>query len=198
MFAPLDPREVLLAYTRGAFPMDGPDDAWNPAPFYVADPRAVLPIADFRVPRSVSRALRRAPYEVFIDRAFGEVVDACAVREEDTWLTPRLRVAYRELHRMGHAHSVECWEGGRLVGGLFGVAMGALFTSESMFHRAPDAGNIAMVATASHLLARDYRLWDIQMVTPHTLRFGAQRVPHEDYMRLLGHALRRPRRFTDA
>ena len=125
------------------------------------------------MPRSVRRALGRGRYEIRVDAAFGEVAAACAEDREGVWLTPRLGEAYGALHRLGLAHSVEAWSGGRLAGGLFGVALGGLFTSESMFHREPDAGNAALVGTAALLAERGFALWDIQMSSPHTARFGA-------------------------
>jgi leucyl/phenylalanyl-tRNA--protein transferase len=157
---------------------------------YEADPRGVMPIECFRVPRSVARGLRRAGYEIRLDAAFAQVAAACAVRPgEPGWLTPRLIRAYERLHALGVAHSVEAWREGRLRGGLFGIALGGLFTSESMFHRAPEAGNAALVATAAMLRAAGYALWDIQMTSPHTRRFGAGDVAPRDYRRLLRAAL---------
>jgi leucyl/phenylalanyl-tRNA--protein transferase len=164
--------------------------ARGPVGFYECDPRVVLPIAGFRTPRSVRRGLRAHRYEIRVDAAFDEVVGACgAPREGGVWLTPRLIGAYRRLHRLGHAHTVEAWRGGRLCGGLFGVALGGLFTSESMFHSAPDAGNAALVGTAGLLAAAGFVLWDIQMASPHTLRFGAQEISPAEYRRRLAEAL---------
>jgi leucyl/phenylalanyl-tRNA--protein transferase len=191
----LRPAVLLAAYARGAFPMDSEEDAGGPVPFYEADPRAVLPVEGFRVPRSVARAMRRGGLEVRVDGAFREVCEACAVRDEGTWLSPRLVRAYCALHAIGYAHSVEAWSEGRLVGGLFGVALGGLFTSESMFHRLPDAGNVALVATAARLRERGFTLWDIQMATPHTERFGAERITRREYRRRLGRAVGLDRAF---
>jgi leucyl/phenylalanyl-tRNA---protein transferase len=188
------PAELVAAYARGWFPMDE-EGARGPVPFYEADPRALLPIERFRVPRSVARAARRREYAVRVDGDFAGVVARCAEREEGTWLTPRLVRSYVALHERGGAHSVECWDGGRLVGGLFGVALGGLFTSESMFHRAPDAGSLALVATAARLRERDYLLWDIQMPSAHTARFGARLVSADRYRELLADALAVRRRF---
>lgn len=172
--------------------MDEPG-ASGPVGLYEADPRGVMPIEGFRVPRSVARGLRRAGYEIRVDSAFAQVAAACAVRPgEPAWLTPRLVAAYERLHAVGAARSVEAWRGGRLCGGLFGVALGGLFTSESMFHRAPDAGSAALVATAAMLRAGGYALWDIQMTSPHTARFGATEIAAADYRRRLGRALRAP------
>lgn len=187
----LAPQALLYAYAAGAFPMDE-EGARGPVGIFEADPRGVMPIAGFRVPRSVARGLRRHPYEIRVDAAFDLVAAACAVRPDDTWLTPRLCAAYGRLHRLGHAHSVEAWKGGELVGGLFGVALRRLFTSETMFHRAPDAGNAVLVAAAALVRAGGFTLWDIQMVSPHTVRFGAAEVTGAEYRRRLSLALRAP------
>lgn len=179
---------LLAAYARGWFPMDRPG-AVGPVGFYEADPRAVMPIEGFRVPRSVARGLRRRGYEIRVDGAFEEVARACSGDRDGEWLTPRLVDAYIDLHRAGWAHSVEAWSDGRLCGGLFGVALGGLFTSETMFHRAPDAGNAALVGAARLLAARGFRLWDIQAVSPHTARFGAHGISAGEYHRRLAGAL---------
>lgn len=191
----LSPGVLLRAYRAGFFPMADSDHGGQIG-LYRADPRAIIPIERFRVPRSVARAIRRRRYEIRIDAAFGSVIAACATgRADGEWLSPDLAAAYERLHQSGYAHSVECWEQGRLVGGLFGVALGGLFTSESMFHTAPDAGNQALVATAEHLAARRYALWDIQMSSPHTARFGATLVGADEYERHLERALEVPCTF---
>lgn len=184
----LAPQALLDAYVRGWFPMDQPG-ATGPVEFFEADPRAVMPIEGFRVPRSVRRGLRRAGYEVHVDRAFVDVALACSGDRDGEWLTPRLVEAYVGLHRLGWAHSVEAWRDGRLCGGLFGVAIGTLFTSETMFHRAPDAGNAALVATAGLLRTRGFTLWDIQALTDHTSRFGAHGLTPGEYRRRLAEAV---------
>ena len=158
--------------------------------YFTADPRGVMPIDGFRVPRSVRRALGRGAYEIRVDTAFADVAAACAeAREDGIWLTPRLIAAYVRLHQAGFAHSVEAWRAGHLCGGLFGVALGGLFTSETMFHRASDAGSVALVATARILARGNYRLWDIQMTSEHTRRFGAEDIAPAEYRRRLRHAL---------
>jgi leucyl/phenylalanyl-tRNA--protein transferase len=178
--------EFLAAYAAGWFPMD----VDGRIGFYECDPRAVIPIAGFRRPKSVVRALRDVPFDVRIDHAFDETIAACGgERMGGLWLTPRLVEVYRGLHRSGWAHSVEIWLHGHLVGGLFGVAMGGLFTSESMFHRVANAGNAALVATHTHLLERGYVLWDIQMVSDHTTRFGAIGITPDEYREQLEDAL---------
>ena len=184
----LSPEALLAAYARGWFPMDE-EGARGAVGLYEADPRGVMPIRGFRVPPSVRRGLRRAGYAIRIDAAFDEVVAACAQDKEGVWLTPRLGEAYGRLHRLGRAHSVEAWRGGRLAGGLFGVALGGLFTSESMFHREPDAGNAVLVGAADLLAERRFVLWDIQMTSPHTARFGAVDLGRDEYLARLGEAL---------
>jgi leucyl/phenylalanyl-tRNA---protein transferase len=184
----LSPEALLAAYARGWFPMDEVG-ARGAVGLYEADPRAVMPIHGFRVPASVRRALRRRAYEIRVDAAFGDVVVACAKDREGVWLTPRLGEAYGALHRLGLAHSVEAWTGERLAGGLFGVALGGLFTSESMFHRDPDAGNAALVGAAGLLAERGFILWDIQMSSPHTARFGAVDLGRGEYLARLREAL---------
>jgi leucyl/phenylalanyl-tRNA---protein transferase len=191
----LEPRALLAGYARGWFPMDD-QGAEGPVGWYEADPRALMPIDGFRVPRSVRRGIRRHAYEVRIDADFAAVTRACAARREGKWLTPRLGRAYLGLRALGLAHSVECWRDGGLVGGLFGVALGGLFTSESMFHRAPDAGSAALAATAARLAERGYVLWDIQQLTPHAVRFGAHQVPAREYRRRLSRALALERTFA--
>ena len=184
--------ELLAAYSAGWFPMDIDGHVG----FYEFDPRAVIPLDAFRVPRSVRRALRDDPFEVRFDSAFTEVVAACGEpREGGDWLSPRLADVYRVLYAEGFAHSVEVLFAGRLVGGLFGVALGGMFTSESMFHRVANAGNAALLATHRHLVDHGFVLWDIQMTSPHTSRFGAVDLRPEEYRRRLRAALDLPARF---
>jgi leucyl/phenylalanyl-tRNA---protein transferase len=186
------PDEMLAAYSAGWFPMDIDGHIG----FYEFSPRAIIPLDGFRVPRSVRRALRDEVFDVRLDTAFAEVVRECAApRDGGEWLSPSLARAYQELHVRGYAHSVEVWFAGRLVGGLFGVALGGLFTSESMFHRVGNAGNAALVAAYAHLTRRGYTLWDIQMTSPHTARFGALELSPADYRRRLRPALGLPVTF---
>lgn len=189
----LSPDALLAAYAHGYFPMDAPGEE-GPVGLYEADPRSIIPVGGFRLPRSVGRGLARAGYEVRVDAAFADVAAACAEGREGVWLTPRLVRAYVGLHRAGWAHSVEAWRGGELCGGLFGVAMGGLFSSETMFHRASDAGNAALVATAGLLARGGFALWDIQAASEHTRRFGAVDVTPAEYRRLLAAALAHPPR----
>lgn len=186
----LAPDALLTGYLNGWFPMDEEGDD-GPVGMYESDPRGVMPIEGFRVPRSVRRALRLASFEIRVDSDFEAVARGCAEpRPDGVWLTPRLVRAYGALHRRGHAHSVEVWDEGRLAGGLFGVALGGMFSSETMFHRAPDAGNAALVAAAGLLRAAGFSLWDVQVTSAHTRRFGAYEIAPVEYRRRLARALR--------
>lgn len=191
MRARLDPAELLAAYAEGWFPMD----IDGRVGLYECDPRAVVPVGSARVPRSVARAERREGFEIRLDTAFAEVVAACGGPRSGEWLTPRLADAYLALHRIGVAHSVESWRGGRLAGGLFGVALGGLFTSESMFHREGDAGNAALAATVRLLRRAGFVLWDVQMWSGHVGRFGAVNVSPDEYRERLAAALAVPAVF---
>jgi leucyl/phenylalanyl-tRNA--protein transferase len=189
------PEDLLAGYSAGWFPMDIDGELG----FYESDPRVIIPLEGFRVPRSVRRALRSAGFETRIDTAFAQVVEACGgPRHGGEWLTPRLGDLFVALHGMGVAHSVEIWRDDRMVGGLFGVALGGLFTSESMFRRESDAGNAALVATHRHLRERGYTLWDIQMSSPHTERFGASLITAREYRHRLQDALAAARTFRRA
>jgi leucyl/phenylalanyl-tRNA---protein transferase len=189
--ADLEPGTLLAAYRAGLFPMPlgtrGPVGWWSPAQ------RAVLPLGELRVSRSLRSSCRR--YTVRVDTAFDDVVRACAdPRRPAGWITRGMRVAYGRLHRLGWAHSVETWtDDGELVGGLYGVAVGGLFAGESMFHRADDASKVALVALVSALQADGAaRLLDVQWLTPHLASLGAVAVPREHYLRSLAAALRLP------
>lgn len=159
--------------------------------FYVSDPRAVLPIGAVRVPRTVARALRRTPFELRVDADFAGVLAGCSEPRagQGEWLSPELAGAYKALHERGLAHSFEVWHDGALAAGLFGLTIGGLVTSESMFHRVPDAGNALIVLTSAYLGEAGFRLWDIQMMSTHLARFGAESISAEEYLRRLAVAL---------
>ena len=193
----LQPGTVLAAYRAGLFPMGVGRHGGEPLGWWSPDPRGVLPLDGLRVSRSLRRAARR--FEVRVDTAFDAVVAACADPGRDgRWITPEVAQAYGRLHRLGWAHSVECWRDGSLVGGLYGLAVGGLFAGESMFHREADASKVALVALVG-LLARDgnsRRLLDVQWRTEHLASLGVVDVPRAAYLRLLGEALRcRPPEF---
>ena len=187
------PGTLLAAYRAGLFPMGvGPHGA-EPIGWWSPDPRGVLPLDALRVSRSLRRAAGR--FEVRVDAAFDDVVAACGdPAREGRWITAGVAEAYARLHRLGWAHSVECWRDGRLVGGLYGVAVGGLFAGESMFHHETDASKVALVALVA-VLARDgddRRLLDVQWRTEHLASLGVVDVPRAEYLRRLRLALRCP------
>jgi leucyl/phenylalanyl-tRNA--protein transferase len=177
---------LLLAYRSGLFPWtDNPITWWSP------DPRAIFELHSFHIPRSLAKVLRRGVFEVTHDRAFAEVMRGCAEPSPGrgrSWVTPRFMAAYARLHGRGHAHSVECWQGGRLVGGLYGVSIGGLFAGESMFHRVSNASKVALVQLVEHLRARRFTLFDIQMLTPVTRQLGGVEITRDDYLQRLARA----------
>lgn len=187
----LSPEWLLAAYRRGIFPWysNEPILWWSPSP------RCVVFPDQFRIRRSLRKVLRRGTFRVTFDRAFKQVIEACrAPREYDsgTWITDEMRDAYLEMHRLGHAHSVEAWRGDRLAGGLYGLALGHIFFGESMFHRETDASKVAFV----HLV-RQLELWgcpmiDCQVGNPHLTSLGAEEVPREDFERLLEAGVQQP------
>jgi leucyl/phenylalanyl-tRNA--protein transferase len=190
---PLGPDLLLHAYRQGVFPMaEGRDD---PEVFWV-DPlrRGIVPLRGFHVSRSLARTIRRGRFQVSLDGAFEEVVEACAAREE-TWISGTIFDLYAELHRRGHARSVEVWDGGALVGGCYGVALGGAFFGESMFSRAADASKVALAALVERLRAGGFALLDTQFLTPHLASLGAVEVSRAEYRRRLARALPLPARL---
>lgn len=178
----LDPDRLLLAYRQGIFPWypDGPVLWWSP------DPRTVLWTDRLVVQRSLAKRVRQERYRLTLDRAFEEVVERCArvprPGQNGTWITPEMKAAYGQLHALGHAHSVEAWEGETLVGGLYGVAVGRLFAGESMFADRPDASKIAFVHLVRQLEAWGFPLVDCQVRTAHLERFGAEEMARDEYV----------------
>jgi leucyl/phenylalanyl-tRNA--protein transferase len=191
---------LLRAYARGIFPMADPHT--GKIDYYSPDPRAVIPLADFHVPRSLARVARSGVFELRSDTAFEAVIRACAEPRpgrRQTWLNERLIRPYLELHANGFAHSVEAWRDGRLVGGLYGVHLGAAFFGESMFSR-PEAGGrdsskLCLAALVDWLRAGGFHLLDTQFQTPHLARFGCVEIPRERYLDLLEEALERSGRW---
>lgn len=181
--ADLEPGTLLAAYRHGLFPMPVDDEGtgwWSP------EVRGVLPLDGLEVSRSLRRSVRR--YRVSIDTAFADVVEACADPDRPHgWISDDIRAAYVRLHGLGWAHSIEAWDGDRLVGGLYGVAVDGLFAGESMFHTAPDASKVALVALVDLLRAdgRTGRLLDVQWSTPHLASLGVVEVERADYLELL-------------
>ncbi len=182
----LSPERLLLAYLIGVFPWYGQGEPilwWSP------DPRCVLFPAEVYVSRRLERTLKQKRFTVTCNRAFDRVVCACAeVRNEsgeETWLVPEMQAAYRRLHALGLAHSVEAWREGELVGGLYGVAFGRFFFGESMFHYATDASKVCLVSLARTLAAMDFLLFDCQVPNPHLLRMGARTIPRQEFLERL-------------
>lgn len=188
----LTPSLLLAAYAGGLFPMG--EDRHDSALFWV-DPqwRGILPLDQFHLPRRLARTVRQGRFAVTVDQAFTEVMLRCADparHRETTWINDEIIAAYSALHAMGHAHSIESRLDGALVGGLYGVALGAAFFGESMFSRATDASKVALVHLVARLRAGGYRLLDTQFITRHLRQFGAIEIPRRDYRRLLRPALR--------
>lgn len=182
----LHPDRVLLAYNLGIFPWYS---RGQPILWWSPDPRMVLWVDDLHVPRSLGKIIRRGDYAITADRAFADVIDACAgakrPSQPGTWITADMRAAYVALHERGYAHSIEAWQDGALVGGLYGVAVGRVFCGESMFARAPDASKVAFVTLVRQLKRWDVPLVDCQMHTAHLERFGAKEIPRADYLSAL-------------
>jgi leucyl/phenylalanyl-tRNA--protein transferase len=192
----LTPDLLIAAYSQGIFPMADEDGTIG---WYEPAIRAIIPLDSFRAPRRLARTVRSGRFEVRYDSAFEAVMRACAAPapgRESTWIGEEMVGAYGELHRLGHAHSVECWREGRLVGGLYGVAIGGLFAGESMFHHERDASKVALVHLVERLRAGGFVLLDSQyIVGDHMLQFGTIEITSAAYHRLLREALAVPARF---
>lgn len=190
----LTPDLLLQAYRIGVFPMsEGRDD---PEIFWV-DPRmrGVFPLAGFRISRSLARTMRRGHFTVTVDAAFDDVVRGCADRDE-TWINDRIFALYRALFRRGDAHSVEVWQDGALVGGVYGVVIGAAFFGESMFSRETDASKVALAYLIDILRRCGFVLFDTQFITPHLASLGAVEITRESYRKKLAKAIAQPASFT--
>jgi leucyl/phenylalanyl-tRNA--protein transferase len=181
----LKPERLLYAYRNGIFPWFGPD---QPILWWAPDPRLVLFPEQLRISRSLSKTLRKHLFTITFDTAFAQVVHECAAPrpgQAGTWITPEMQAAYRHMHELGHAHSVECWQQGKLVGGLYGIAIGHVFFGESMFTRVTDASKVGFVALVQTLQASGYRLIDCQVHTDHLESLGAMMIPRREFTRLL-------------
>ena len=169
-------------------------DARNDPNLFLVDPdmRGIIPLGDFHVPKRLLRKVKQDPFRVTIDQAFTRVMELCAESakgRESTWINSPILNLYSSLHREGHAHSIECWDGDHLVGGLYGVALGGAFFGESMFSRATDASKIALVHLVAHLLEDGFVLLDAQFHNPHLEQFGLIEIPRQDFKKLLKDAL---------
>lgn len=192
----LRPERLLLAYSLGIFPWysEGTPILWHSP-----DPRMVLCASELHISRSLRKAIRREPYEIRLDSAFDQVISGCARSErpgqDGTWITTEMTEAYLELHRRGYAHSAEAWQGGELVGGLYGVSLGRAFFGESMFARRPDASKIAFVHLIRWLQSWGVELVDCQVHTEHLARLGATEWPRARFLAALRDALEQPTRL---
>jgi leucyl/phenylalanyl-tRNA--protein transferase len=187
----LTPEILLSAYAAGVFPMAEAAD--DPELFWVEPQRrGIIPLDAFHVPRRLRRVVRHGGFEIRVDGAFEAVMRGCAEASDkrpNTWINDEILRLYAALFRRGAAHSVECWQAGALVGGLYGVSLGAAFFGESMFSRATDASKVALVHLVARLRRGGYRLLDTQFLTPHLARFGCIEISKRSYRRLLADAL---------
>lgn len=190
----ITPELLLRAYSIGLFPMA--DSADDPEIFWVEpELRGIIPLDDFHISRSLAKTIRRAPFDITFNADFEGVMKGCAASAPDrptTWINSTILSLYTTLHRMGYAHSVEAWEGEELVGGLYGVSLGAAFFGESMFSRRTDASKICLVHLVERLRERGYKLLDTQFTTEHLKSFGAIDVPKAEYEGLLARAVTSP------
>ena len=192
----LRPERLLEAYRHGIFPWyddDQPILWWSP------DPRTVLFPDKLHISRSLKRSLRPGLFNVTLDRSFRDVMQHCAgprpqYPDGGTWITAEMLDAYTLLHKQGYAHSVETWQDGQLVGGLYGVALGGAFFAESMFTRVPDASKVALVSLVRQLQTWEFRIIDCQQASPHVMRFGAEEIPRRNFLDHLTAALALPHR----
>ena len=191
----LDPFRLLLAYQRGIFPMA---DQYGRIEWYDPDPRAILPLENFHLSRSLQRTVRSGRYTIQLNTAFQQVMEACAAPapgREQTWISPDIITVYCQLHAAGFAHSVECWRDGRLVGGLYGVAINSFFAGESMFSHQRDASKVALVHLVQQLKEHGFLLLDVQFTTPHLQQFGIIEISRRQYHARLAQAINTPNHF---
>ena len=192
----ITPEILLRAYSIGLFPMA--ESADDPEVFWVEpELRGIIPLDAFHVSKSLHKAVRQQAFSIRRNTAFEAVMAGCAESAPDrptTWINSTIRSLYKQLHAMGHAHSVEAWDGDQLVGGLYGVSLGAAFFGESMFSRRTNASKICLVHLVNHLRANDFQLLDTQFTTDHLKTFGAIDIPKQDYLELLKAAVELPDR----
>lgn len=189
---------LLDAYRHGIFPW--PSNSYEPMLWWSPDPRAILPLDGLYISRRLERRLRSDEFQATCDRAFTEVMSTCASgpgREGGTWITPAMITAYTELHRQGHAHSVEVWREGELAGGLYGLAIGGLFAAESMFYRSRDGSKAALARLVAHLRTQGFQLLDVQQTTPHTKMLGVVEISRKEYLAKLATVVDLPVSFGD-
>ncbi len=181
----LSPARLLLAYTLGIFPWNNPTE---PLLWWTPPQRCILDPTEIHLSRSLKKNLRRKKYRITFDADFNQCVEHCSntgERKDGTWISPAMLEAYTTLHTLGFAHSVECWDGEEMAGGLYGIALGRCFCGESMFHRQRDASKIAFAALAAHLLQHRYKVIDCQLPTDHLHSLGARNISRKHFERLL-------------
>jgi leucyl/phenylalanyl-tRNA--protein transferase len=185
------PETIIQAYTLGIFPMAASRDAED-IQFFQPDIRGVLPIKPPQIPKRLQRLLRKQPFEIHWNQNFPAVIDGCAAPRsdtQDTWINPQIRRLYISLHMLGFAHSVEVYEEGQLVGGLYGVAIGGAFFGESMFSRVSNASKIALCHLMARLRYGNFKLLDAQFVNDHLIQFGIESIDKDDFQKQLEHAI---------
>ena len=187
------PAVLIAAYRGGMFPMAM--DNRGEIGWFSPDPRGVIPLEEFHIPKSLERVVRKEPFEIRINTAFSEVMNGCAERRT-TWISREIIASYEKLFELGYAHSVECWRGEELVGGLYGIAIGGAFFGESMFSRATDASKVALVSLVDRLKERGFQLLDTQWTTEPLSRFGCREIPRSEYLTQLNEALFVTTRFV--
>jgi leucyl/phenylalanyl-tRNA--protein transferase len=187
----LTPQILLKAYSCGLFPMS--ESADDPELFWV-DPevRGIIPLDKFHIPRSLKKVINRGIFDIKINTDFPQVMRECAKETDDrptTWINDTILKLYHELHLTGHAHSIEAWKDGELVGGLYGVSLGSAFFGESMYSRATDASKVCLAFLVKHMIKNNFTLLDTQFTTDHLIRFGAVDIPRDEYSILLSKAM---------
>lgn len=188
------PATIVAAYRAGAFPWPHEEDdrLW-----FSPDPRAVLPPLGFHMTRRLARTIRAGRFRVSLDGAFDRVIDLCSTVHSGTWITPRLKAGYCELHRLGWAHSFEVWTADdELAGGLYGLGVGALYGAESMFHLVTDASKVAVAAMVQHVRGIGVQLIDLQVLNPHTASLGGIEIPRATYLDTLRRIVDQPVDWT--
>lgn len=197
MFTEATPEMILVAYHQGIFPMaDSADDKYFN--FYRPEMRGLLPIDGLHIPKRLVKTLKQEPYQITINKAFDQVIDGCALSakgRENTWINSPIRQVFIELNKLGHAHSVECWQNDLFAGGLYGLAIGRVFCGESMVSFEKDASKIALVHLAARLKMGGFQILDTQFINDHLKQFGAYEMPQEEYEELIKTEMNKPADF---
>lgn len=188
----MTPEVILEAYRHGYFPMAESSDAKN---FFMVSPenRGLIPIEEMHIPRSLLKSMRQKPFEITVDQNFTKVIDLCAEitkQRPDTWINKSITKLFIELHDYGYAHSIECYKDGRMIGGLYGLAIGATFFGESMFSRESNASKTALVHLVARLWKGGFKMLDTQWTNPHLEQFGCHEIPREQYLERLNEAVK--------